>query len=250
MRRFCHFGKVWSVLAIVLISTASAASPADLQLGSSDENIFDPNAPASQDSTISAADLFQGGGDAIALSSGTTNQLLSDDITPFNNLNDDQNLFMNDNDDPQIGELWLTGAVPDTKGEECSSSDLSKKIRRQGHTMCSTGTTGILHTMPAGAVRDAGSFDLLHCPVASILTKSLFVCSSPDPFETIPTFPFYMLLESTRGKRSFSFIFIGFHFLCCLILFHIQDMSRVRVIWVVEKTKEEKIGLSQPPKPV
>ena len=239
MRRFSYFGKVWSVLATVIISIASTASSADWQLGSSDEDIFDLNAPAGQDWTISA-DSFQEGGDAIASNSGIINQPSFDDITPSNNMDNDKDLFMNDddNDNLQIGEFWLTDADSNTKGEECSSSDLSKKIRRQGHAMCSTGTTGILHTMPAGAVRDAGSFDLLHCPITSILIKSLFVCSSPDPFETIPAFPFYTLLESTRGKRPFSLIFINHHFLRCSMFFHTRYIKRESNM-ILEKTKEK-----------
>lgn len=209
MRRFCHCLEVCPVLAIIVISTASAVSPADWQLASSDENIFDFNAPDGQDWTLSTSDSFQGGGDTVSFNSGIIYQPPSDDISSLSNLDDNQQLFMNDNDDPQTEDFLLAGAVPNAKGEECSASDLAGKIRRRGHPLCSTGTTGFLHALPAGTVRDAGSFDLLYCPVASILIKSLFVCSSPDPLKTILVFPLYTLLESTRGKQPFCLIFFG-----------------------------------------
>lgn len=218
--RFFPSGGSWSIVAIFIVaavntsSAAAAASSTDWQFASSNGNAVDFNAP-DEDWTLSSTNLFTEGSNDI--NPGIIDQSLSPDIMSTNSDDDNQQLFMDDGtSDPQTELLLADTALSDNRGGgECSASDnLAGKIRRRGrerrfgrrNAMCSV---GIVTSGPTGTILDATTFDLLYCPVASILIRWLLVCSSPDPLKTVVFLGFSTLYESTRGKleKGLSFFF-------------------------------------------
>lgn len=194
---------MWSLratIAIVATCAVAAAASTDWQLASSNENIFDPNAPDGQDWTFTpaaVADSFFQGSDTIALNSGITyDQPSADEINSVNTGDDNQQLFLNDGNDLQTNDLLLADLSADSKGGECSSSNGPGKKRRR-NTLC---TTGFPFASSGSTISDPSALDRLYCPTASLFIKSLFVCSSPDPLKTILQAAFYTLLDSTRCK--------------------------------------------------
>lgn len=200
--RFWHAGEVGLLLATIVIVAKLAAA------ASSDENLFDLNASNGEDWTLDAAtgtDPYVDGGDTIALNSGISYEPLSEDIASANLPADNQQLFLNDSDDPQSNDLLLADLVADGKGGECSTSNMPGRKRRR-NTMCSS-SVGIVTSFPSQSILDASAFDSLYCPTASITIKSLFVCSSPDPRKTVYGYAVWTLYESTRGKQPFLLLF-------------------------------------------
>lgn len=244
--RFWEFGQIWSVLATVIVAVSAAAAAAassDWQLASSDENLFDLNPADGKDWALGTDPFSEGGGD-IASSSGIPSYLSSSDDVTFINVDENQQLFLNNND-PQTELLFADMDDLNAKGgEQCASSNLAGKFRRRSEC----GTTGIVTAGPTSTVGDVTLLDRLYCPTASIFIKSLFVCSSPDPLKTIPgPLAFWTLYESTRCKQYLLLKknpFVLYLFTFCSLSRSILQTKKKKSLG--EKTNQKMSFFSQP----
>ena len=109
-------------------------------------------------------------------------------------------------DDPDLDASFFTDdsqnlLLAGVSSDECSSSNPGRK-RQEGNTMCSSssssGTVGIPATFLGGA--EKSDLDKLYCPSESVWIVPLFICSSPNPAQTVPTGGFFTLIDSTRRK--------------------------------------------------
>lgn len=183
MQSLFQFGGFFSLLAIIVAAEASSAD--DWQLASSALDLNEP------DGDWTFANPFAEG-DAVN----------SDIFQSYDTSNLDIGLFTDDPHDELLADVPYA---------DCSSPDLAIK-RRLGrrNALCSSSSTGISgtpHFGVAGSISDPTEFDQFHCPTSSILIKSLIVCSSPEPQNTVLSLTFYTLYQSHRGKQQPSSLF-------------------------------------------